>query len=104
MTLKIRNFSFFNFEFYINCIRIEVLHDVKNSQFFTRKSAKSVGRVLSSRMQRANYVPARKGGRHLRDEQGMIYSLSKRREPIWTLIKQLQSEENTNIRKLMDET
>ena len=49
-------------------------------QFFTRKSAKSVGRVLSSRMQRANYVPARKGGRHLRDEQGMIYSLSKRRE------------------------
>ena len=49
-------------------------------QFFTRKSAKSVGRVLSSRMQRANYVPARKGGRHLRDERGMIYSLSKRRE------------------------
>merc|ERR1719339_418479 len=31
-------------------------------------------------MQRANYVPARKGGRHLRDERGMIYSLSKRRE------------------------
>ena len=31
-------------------------------------------------MQRANYVPARKGGRRLKDEQGMIYSLSKRRE------------------------
>ena len=31
-------------------------------------------------MHRAEYVPARKGGRHLRDEQGMIYYLSKRRE------------------------
>ena len=31
-------------------------------------------------MYRAEFVPARKGGRHLRDQQGMSYSLSKRRE------------------------
>ena len=53
---------------------------MKNSQFFTQKSAKSFGRVNSSRTHRAEYVPARKGGRYLRDQQGMIYFLRKRRE------------------------
>ena len=40
-------------------------------------------------MHRAEYVPARKGGRHLRDEQGMIYYLSKRRENFCTEKKNL---------------
>ena len=31
-------------------------------------------------MHRAEYVPARKGGRHFRDHLGMLYYLSKRRE------------------------
>ena len=60
MTLKIRNFSFFNFEFYINCIRIEVLHDVKNSQFFIRKRAQVPGRKLQqSHPERLHVLPDR---------------------------------------------
>ena len=40
----------------------------------------SFSRVISRKMHRAEFVPARKGGRHLRDHQGMLYYLSKRRE------------------------
>ena len=53
---------------------------MKNSQFFREKSAKSFRSQNSLDMEPAVYLPARKGGRHLKDMDGMTYALSKRRE------------------------
>ena len=53
---------------------------MKNSQFFREKSAKSFRSQNSLDMEPAVYLPARKGGRHLKDIDGMTYALSKRRE------------------------
>ena len=53
---------------------------MKNSQFFREKSAKSFRSQNSLDMEPAVYLPARKGGRHLKDKDGMTYPLSKRRD------------------------
>ena len=50
---------------------------MKNSQFFREKSAKSFRSQNSLDMEPAVYLPARKGGRHLKDMDGMTYALSK---------------------------
>ena len=47
---------------------------------FIWKIHQAFSRDNSRRMHRAEFVPARKGGRHLRDHLGMTYYLSKRRE------------------------
>ena len=53
---------------------------MKNPQFFREKSAKSFRSQNSLDMEPAAYLPARKGGRHLKDKDGMTYALSKRRD------------------------
>ena len=73
-------FSIILHSFNLHIFKLAIFHDMKTSQNFYIKSAKLLPALTVAKMYPAEYLPARRGGRHLKDENEMVYYLNRRRD------------------------